>query len=156
MRDEPRGQALVEFALVLPFLVLVLMGIFDLGRAVYAYSTINNAAREAGREAIIDQTETHIQERAIERAVSLGVTASDVYIDYRDAATPNAESSCDDRLGEDGIVGCIAVVRVPYEYTAATPIIGTLVGVLDLQGETNFPIQFNCREPDKPSCPLGN
>ena len=37
--EVPRGQALVEFALVIPIFVFLVMGIFDLGRAVYA----NNA-----------------------------------------------------------------------------------------------------------------
>ena len=48
-RERSRGQALVEFALVLPIFILILVGIFDLGRAVYVYSTVNNAAREAVR-----------------------------------------------------------------------------------------------------------
>jgi len=40
---------LVEFALILPLLVLVLVGIFDIGRAFFAYIAITNAAREGVR-----------------------------------------------------------------------------------------------------------
>ena len=40
-----RGQSLVEFALVLPVFVLVLVSLFDLGRGVFAYNTLTNAAR---------------------------------------------------------------------------------------------------------------
>lgn len=155
-RPEPRGQTLVEFAIILPVFILVLLGIFDLGRAIYAFNTVNNAAREAGREAIVDQTDAHIRARAVEGASSLAVAPADIYIDYRSPATPNTEHSCDAAVGTDAVVGCFAVVRVPYRYTAATPVIGNLVGVLNLAGETKFPVQFNCREPDKPSCPLGN
>ncbi|OGO60464.1 MAG: hypothetical protein A2032_01530 [Chloroflexi bacterium RBG_19FT_COMBO_49_13] len=43
------GQTLVEFALVLPLFVLIIAGIFDLGRAFYASITITNAAREGAR-----------------------------------------------------------------------------------------------------------
>ena len=46
---------MVEFALVLPVLILLLVGIFDFGRAVYAFNTVNNAAREGVRLAIVDQ-----------------------------------------------------------------------------------------------------
>ena len=53
-----RGQGLVEFALVFPVFILLLLGIFDLGRAVYAYNTIGDAAREGARVAIVNQIET--------------------------------------------------------------------------------------------------
>lgn len=43
------GQAMIEFALMLPALAVVLMGVIDLGRAYYAYTTIVNAGREGAR-----------------------------------------------------------------------------------------------------------
>jgi Flp pilus assembly protein TadG len=39
-----RGQSLVEFAVLLPILILVTMGAVDFGRVFYAYTTIANAA----------------------------------------------------------------------------------------------------------------
>lgn len=51
--DTPRGQALVEFALVLPVLVFLLTGFFDLGRVVLAHDALSHAAREAARYAIV-------------------------------------------------------------------------------------------------------
>jgi hypothetical protein len=47
------GQALVEFSLVLPFFLLLLIGIFDFGRIVWARNALENAAREAARYAIV-------------------------------------------------------------------------------------------------------
>jgi TadE-like protein len=44
------GQSLVEFALVLPVFVLLFMGLFDLGRVVYAQHTLTQDAREASRQ----------------------------------------------------------------------------------------------------------
>ncbi len=44
-----RGQGLVEMALILPVFLLVLIGIFDAGRAVYANSALSQAAREGAR-----------------------------------------------------------------------------------------------------------
>jgi Flp pilus assembly protein TadG len=43
------GQALVEFSLALMVFVVILMGIFDLGRAVYMYNGVSEAAREIAR-----------------------------------------------------------------------------------------------------------
>ena len=48
-RTTERGQDLVEFALILPVLLLVLLGIFDMGRVTYYLSALNNAAREGAR-----------------------------------------------------------------------------------------------------------
>ena len=52
-RDPSRGQSLVEFALILPVLMFMLMGFFDLGRVVLAHDALSHAAREAARYAIV-------------------------------------------------------------------------------------------------------
>ena len=47
------GQSLVEFALISAVFVLVVMGIFDLGRVVFHYNTLSNVAREGARYASV-------------------------------------------------------------------------------------------------------
>jgi len=47
-----RGQSMVEFAVLSPVFFLLLLGTIDLGRAVYIYNTISDAAREGTRAAI--------------------------------------------------------------------------------------------------------
>jgi Flp pilus assembly protein TadG len=46
-----RGQNLAELALVLPLLIILFLGIADLGRAFHAFIVVENAAREAARYA---------------------------------------------------------------------------------------------------------
>lgn len=48
-----RGQGLVEFALVIPIFIFVLLGMIDVGRAVWANNAVANAAREAARYATV-------------------------------------------------------------------------------------------------------
>jgi hypothetical protein len=48
-----KGQALVETALVLPLLLLLVMGLFEFGRAMYIKNTLNNAARASARAAVV-------------------------------------------------------------------------------------------------------
>ena len=48
-RLEQRAQAIVEFALVLPILMALLVGILEVGRLIYIYAAVNNASREAAR-----------------------------------------------------------------------------------------------------------
>lgn len=53
MSRPTRGQGLVEFAVVLPIFMFILLGIVDVGRAVWANDSLANAAREAARFAIV-------------------------------------------------------------------------------------------------------
>jgi Flp pilus assembly protein TadG len=46
-----RGVATVEFALVLPFLLLLLLGMWEVGRMLHIQQSLSNAAREGGRQA---------------------------------------------------------------------------------------------------------
>lgn len=50
-RERQRSQALIEFALVSPLLLLLIFGVIDLGRGVFYYDTLNHAAREGARVA---------------------------------------------------------------------------------------------------------
>jgi hypothetical protein len=47
------GQELVEFAIVFPVLLLLLLGVIGFGQIVYSYSAISNAAREGARYAVV-------------------------------------------------------------------------------------------------------
>jgi len=49
---KSRGQSLLEFALGLMVVMLLFMGVFDLGFGIYQYITISNMAREAARYAV--------------------------------------------------------------------------------------------------------
>ena len=51
-RDGERGQTVIEFALALPILLLLLIGIFDVARMVWYTNTLAHAAREGTRYAI--------------------------------------------------------------------------------------------------------
>jgi Flp pilus assembly protein TadG len=56
MVASSEGVALVAFAIVVPILLLLLVGILDTGRAVNAYVTISNASREGARYAALNPT----------------------------------------------------------------------------------------------------
>ncbi|MFC2054880.1 TadE/TadG family type IV pilus assembly protein [Chloroflexota bacterium] len=101
-RGSFRAQNLVEFALILPVLMLFLFGILDLGRIFHVLIAISNAAREGARHGIsygIDRSggvytinEPVIDAAAIQEAgnFNLQLTA--------DQVTPSCPSSCDTGL----------------------------------------------------------
>ena len=49
-----RGSQLIEFALVLPLLLLVVLGIMDFGLLFQRYEAVTNAAREGARVAVLE------------------------------------------------------------------------------------------------------
>jgi Flp pilus assembly protein TadG len=53
-----RGQAMVEFALVLPLLLLLIFGIFDFGRAINYWIDATHMSNEAARYASVGNTPT--------------------------------------------------------------------------------------------------
>jgi Flp pilus assembly protein TadG len=52
IRKKHSGQSLVEFAVALPVLLLLLLGMLDLGRAFFVREQVSDAARAALREAV--------------------------------------------------------------------------------------------------------
>jgi Flp pilus assembly protein TadG len=53
LRRDTAGGAAVEFALVLPVLLLMVMGIIDFGRALNIHHVVTDASREAARRAVV-------------------------------------------------------------------------------------------------------
>ena len=73
LRGE-RGQSMVEYALVLPILLLLLLGIMEFGIGVFNYNTIANAAREGARYGIVHWRDADKGEAGI-RAAALALTS---------------------------------------------------------------------------------
>lgn len=68
---QERGQALVEFAIVVPIFLLMLVGMINLGFVLFNYLSLNMTAQEASRMAGLGKTNTEIQQFVLgETAVS--------------------------------------------------------------------------------------
>jgi Flp pilus assembly protein TadG len=74
-----RGAAAVEFALVLPLLLLVIGGVVDFGRALYTEIILTNAVREGARAAVMSTaTLTQVKDRVV--AGAPGFSAADLTV----------------------------------------------------------------------------
>jgi len=51
--DKQHGTAMVEFAILLPLLLLLVFGMTEFGRMLYTKSTLTHAAREGVRRAVV-------------------------------------------------------------------------------------------------------
>jgi Flp pilus assembly protein TadG len=129
----------VEFALIFPVMMLLLMGLFDLGRAVYAFNTISDAARTASRVAIVDQTKVGgiyvAQTKGAEQATALGLDPAAISITFR---TYDLTGTCGAPATDQQ---CVAEVTVPYTFSAITPIISNIVTSFTMSSTTRLPVE---------------
>ncbi len=66
LKKRSEGQALVEFAIVLPLLLLLVMGIIDFGLMMQQYLTLNHGAREGARLAAVGGSASDVEARVKE------------------------------------------------------------------------------------------
>lgn len=92
---EEHAQSLVEFALILPLILLIVTGVFDLARAVWQENTLAYAAREGTRYAVVHGSTsttpigpcTNCSNATVLTVVqnaSIGVPGITIVIDYPD------------------------------------------------------------------------
>ncbi len=161
---------MVELALIFPIVVLLLVAVFDIGRGVYAYTSIANAARAGARVAAVNQlypdvTDTQCAEDmpvedtsaggsptwsaracAANAATSLGLSPSSVSVSY--AAPSGTTLTCPagpapalPSANTPFHVGCIVSVKVSYSWAPITPLIGSLVGPITMSSTSQMPVE---------------
>jgi Flp pilus assembly protein TadG len=116
--NSDRGAAAVEFALLLPLLVLIVFGIIDFGRAINAQITITQAAREGARALALGQAT--YQTRASQAGIGLDLTTANIS-ELPDSKSVTGCPAGSAQTGDD------AVVKVTYSFTFITPV-GFLFG----------------------------
>jgi Flp pilus assembly protein TadG len=169
-RVRSSGQSLAEFAIAVPVVLLLFMGVLDLGRGIYAINAVANAAREGSRTAIVNQTVTTIRTQAAQQATGLGIDASatgcsvgtvanpstptgptGVCVEFRSVTSTGTLSGiCPSPVG----VGCVAVTTVKYSFSPLTPLISNLVAPFPITSTSKQDIESACVDPATPACPV--
>ena len=82
------GQSVVEFALTLPLLLFIALGVLDLGRVYFAYMTVINATREGARYGAANpNNNSGIISHATNEATGSGITLSNVTVSCASGCT---------------------------------------------------------------------
>lgn len=116
------GQAAVEFVLLFPLVLVMILTLVEMGFALHANVTINNSAREAARfAAVANLPDTacganSIQERAMSASTNL-VECGEVTVGY-------LEQTGDSSYGR----GDAVVVRVSHTHNMITPLGALMAG----------------------------
>ena len=109
-KNGEKGQALVEFTLLVPIFLLLLFAIVDFGMGFHAWITVTNSAREGARLGVVMATEQQIVDRVYQTS------------DLTNEATNMTVSV----QGEQGAPGESVVVKVDYDYDLITPLAGLI------------------------------
>jgi Flp pilus assembly protein TadG len=112
-RERQKGQALVEFALVLPLLLLLLFGIVEFGRIFAADLMVIQSAREGARVGAVGEGDTAIIQRVRDTAAPLDPSLLEIRI------TPGEE---------DRTRGAEVRVEVSYPVQVFAPFISIFTG----------------------------
>lgn len=146
----------MEFALVLPIFVFLVVALFDLGRAVFAWNTLSNAAREGARLAIVNQDVPMIIAHAKSQTQIVELADPSVtvaFYQFADDGIPDTDVVCDLVA-----VGCVAVVEFEATYRPITPMIASFLfgdGVT-FTARSVLGVEYRCPNADFPTaseCP---
>ncbi len=129
-RHRPRGQSLVELALILPVMMLLFAGALDLGRVFYSQITIENAAKEGALEAArnptsFDNTKPCDPDTNRVLCLVLNEAKGSLYeITAADVTLACSPSPCP----TDPAFGDTVSVTVAGHFTLLTPLLAQIVG----------------------------
>lgn len=94
-RHRQRGHAVVEFALILPILLVLLIGSIDVSLALYSKTVITNASREGARAGIVARnpplTEWEIWRAIDQYAQSAQITLDKNKVGITKVNSPNGD-----------------------------------------------------------------
>ena len=109
---------MVEFALILPILMFLLMGFFDLGRVVLAHDALGHAAREAARYAIVHGATVTVHGGSLAGScpagpLPAGVTPPSATTDCPNPS-PSTQSIKNEAIEQARAAGSVVTVEVCY------------------------------------------
>ncbi len=91
MKLNKKGQSIVETALILPVIILLLMGMFEISRIFGSYLLITYTGRESARMAAVGKTDAEIIQNVNEKSGLLDLANLQITIDPSGVRTTGAD-----------------------------------------------------------------
>lgn len=151
-RDRSRGQALAEFAMVIPIFLLLLFAIVDVARYVYTQNALSNMAREAARVSAVESRPACAQAARDACANSIArtrITGVGLKAGVATSGSPSAvgvfvECRAQTSLALVSMSACrsndILKVRLNSDFTLVTPLVSSFLSTLALTGEAQVTV----------------
>jgi len=116
MKKRQEGVAIVEFALILPFLLLLSIATAEYGRAIWQYNTLTKSVRDAARYLSIQTPGTHIaQARNLVVYGNLAGTGTPLAIGL---STSNVPDPTWQTAGSVPVINTVTVKITGYRFTS--------------------------------------
>jgi len=122
------GQSLIEFALVLPMLLVLVFGIVEFGNAWRHYQLITNTAREGARVAVLPSSTATIVDSVIDDRLNgsgLDANQATVTLKILDFGDANYSNSAD-----------TVTIEYPYDFVFLGPVINLMCTAVGCSGGT--------------------
>jgi hypothetical protein len=123
MTSRLPGQSIVEFAVTMPILLMLILGVLDIGRGVIAAATLEHAVREGARTGIVAYPDPGWDAQVVDRvrssALLLDVSALTVSVDT-ETASEGVFMKVSSEFGFRPIAPYITVVRDEIPLNSAT------------------------------------
>lgn len=143
----------MEFAIVLPIVLLILMAAIDFGRLFYGWVGVTNAARVAANYAAANPNLTYTATApaaywAQINADTQSTLAGNCPLNTVGNGIPDFNDSAGDSNATDRDLGDTVVVSISCRFRILTPIVSRIVGnTIDISASTTFPIRNGAYNP---------
>jgi len=124
MKSAQKGTAIVEFALILPFLLLLTFITTEFGRAMFQYNTITKSVRDAARYLSVQTPGTHTTEA--QNLVVYGNTAGTGSPLALGLTVANVQTPTWQTAGSNPLINTVQITVSGYKFV---PLYGSVFGV---------------------------
>lgn len=103
LRRDQTGASMMEFGLIVPVFMTLMLGLFDIGQLVYTQAILNGAVQEAARSSSLETGDTTVADGRVEDLVQIsapGVTVSSTRLSYFDFADIDRAEAWNDADGD--------------------------------------------------------
>ena len=143
--QHQKGTAIVEFAIVLPLLLILVIGIIEFGFIFYDQAVVTNASREGARTGIVFNTDGNgnfspVSDSTIgdtvdtylhNHLISLGDSAAQFSLDPAPQRVPNPST------GQFSPGGTLTVtVKYPYTFLVLPRFVASVTGAINITAQT--------------------
>jgi Flp pilus assembly protein TadG len=105
---------MIEAALITPLVLLIMVGIFEVGRAYQTWQVLTNAAREGARAAVVPGADTETVKALVKKYITDGALPATPDVNVNQAATIDVNGTT--------VLGSQVTVDYPFEFMVLQPV----------------------------------
>jgi len=122
MGSDERGTALVEAAIIVPLVLLIMVGIFEVGRAYQTYQVLTNAAREGARASVVPTGDVKTVEAIVQQYMDDG------QVPRKSQTTISVNRSAAMQVNGQNVGASLVTIDYPFDFIMLQPVAQLVAG----------------------------